>query len=107
MIPPTMEELILSGAVEVAGIDSESGEFLYSFTPKLRELMPALWTDRLDFIYEEIVNFEELGFLFVEDIDSKNPIISLTDKAFNEDEIAQLPKDKQQTIRELRRLFGS
>lgn len=107
MIPPTMEELILSGAVEVAGIDSESGEFLYSFTPKLRELMPALWNDRLDFIYEEIVNFEELGFLFVEDIDSKNPIISLTDKAFDENEIAQLPKDKQQTIRELRRLFES
>lgn len=107
MIPPTMEELILSGAVEVASIDSESGEFLYSFTPKLREIMPALWNDRLEFIYEEIVHFEELGFLFVEDIDSKNPIISLTDKAFDENEIGLLPKDKQQTIRELRRLFES
>jgi hypothetical protein len=63
MIPPTMEELILSGAVEVAGLDSDSGEFLYSFTPKLREIMPALWNDRLEFIYEEVVHFEELGFI--------------------------------------------
>lgn len=107
MIPPTMEELILSGAVEVAGLDSVNGEFLYNFTPKLREIMPGLWNDRLEFIYEEVVHFEELGFLFVEDADSKNPIISLTDKAFDENEIAQLPKDKQQTIRELRRLFES
>jgi hypothetical protein len=107
MIPPTMEELILSGAVEVAGLDSDSGEFLYSFTPKLREIMPALWNDRLQFIYEEIVDLEGLGFLYVEEVENKSPNVSLTDKAFDENEISQLPKNKQETIRELRRLFES
>lgn len=105
MIPPTMEELILSGAVEVAGVDSETGEFLYSFTPKLREIMPGLWNERLEFIFEEVVYFEELGFLYVEDPESKNPIISLTEKAFDEQEIRQLPIDKQQVIRELKKLL--
>ncbi len=75
MIEPSMEELILSGVVEVAGVDAESGEFLYNFTPKLKELMPDLWNERLDFIHQEIMFFWENGFLDVEDMDSGNPVI--------------------------------
>ena len=31
-----IEELILSGALEVSGIDIDSGEMLYNFTDKLK-----------------------------------------------------------------------
>jgi len=100
-----MEELILSGVVEVAGIDSETGEFLYNFTHKLKELMPELWNERLDFIHQEIMYFWETGFLDVEEMDSKNPIVFLTPMAFDEEEISNLPEDKRESLEEIKRLF--
>jgi len=105
MIEPSMEELILNGVVEVAGVDSETGEFLYNFTPKLREVMPELWNERLDFIHGEIMFFWENGFIEAEDMDSINPKVVLTDLADDEDAIAQLPADKQESLREIKRMF--
>lgn len=105
MIEPSMEELILNGVVEVAGIDSESGEFLYNFTPKLRELMPELWNERLDFIYKEIMYFWEHGFIDAQDIDGLNPVVLLTDLAKDEAAVSELPEDKQESLREIKRMF--
>ena len=105
MIQPSMEELILNGVVEVAGIDAKSGEFLYNFTPKLRELMPELWNERLDFIYKEIMYFWENGFIDAEDIDGLNPVVLLTELAEDEAAISELPEDKQESLREIKRMF--
>jgi hypothetical protein len=105
MIEPSMEELILNGVVEVAGIDAKSGEFLYNFTPKLRELMPELWNERLDFIYKEIMYFWENGFIEAEGIDGVNPVVLLTELANDESAISELPEDKQESLREIKRMF--
>lgn len=105
MIEPSMEELILNGVVEVAGVDAETGEFLYNFTPKLKEVMPELWNERLDFIHGEIMFFWENGFIEAEDMDTINPKVFLTDLANDEDAIAELPKDKQESLREIKRMF--
>jgi hypothetical protein len=105
MIEPSMEELILNGVVEVAGVDAETGEFLYNFTPKLKEVMPELWNERLDFIHGEIMFFWENGFIEAEDMDTINPKVFLTDMANDEDAIAELPKDKQESLREIKRMF--
>jgi hypothetical protein len=37
-----IDDLILSGALEPAGIDPESGEMLYNFTDKLKDVSPVL-----------------------------------------------------------------
>ena len=37
-----IEKLILDGGLEAVAIDQESGELLYSFTPKIQKLMPGL-----------------------------------------------------------------
>ena len=37
-----IDDLILSGALEPAGIDPESGEMLYNFTDKLKDVSPLL-----------------------------------------------------------------
>lgn len=100
-----MDELILSGAIEIASIDSETGDFLYTFTPKLRHIMPNLWDQNLEFVFQEVIDFQNLGFLHVEKMDSKNPIITLTSKAFDKKETKRLSPDKQQTMKELVRLF--
>lgn len=106
MIEPSIEELILSGVVEVAGIDSTTGEFLYNFTHKLREVMPEMYNERLEFIQTEVMFFLELGFLDIEESEDNNPVIFLNEKSFNEYEISQLPKDKQESLREIKRIFG-
>jgi hypothetical protein len=105
MIEPSMEELILNGVVEVAGIDADTGEFLYNFTPKLRELMPDLWNERLDFIHNEIMYFWEKGFIDAQGMDDINPTVLLTDLAYDEDAISELPPEKQSSLREIKRLF--
>ena len=105
MLEPTIEELILSGVVEVSSVDPDSGEFLYSFTDKLHEVMPELLNRKLDFVKQEVDFFLETGFLEVDNPKSRNPIIFLTDKAFDEDEVYTLSKNKQKSLKEIKRLF--
>ena len=38
-----IDALILNGALEVAAIDMETGEALYKFTDKLKEISPELY----------------------------------------------------------------
>jgi F0F1-type ATP synthase epsilon subunit len=105
MLEPTIEELILSGVVEVSSVDPDSGEFLYSFTNKLHEVMPDFFNRKLDFVKQEVDFFLETGFLEVNDPRAKNPIIFLTDKAFDEEEVSTLSKNKQKSLKEIKRLF--
>jgi hypothetical protein len=105
MIDPSIEELILNGVVEVSGINSDTGEFLYSFTNKLPEVMPELVNERLEQMRHEISFFLEIGFLEINDPDAENPIIFLSDKAFDEEEISQLSTQKQKSLKEIKRIF--
>lgn len=101
----SLEDLILGGMVEVAGIDSDTGEFLYNFTNKFYEYMPELFAEKINLIKTEMKFFLENGFVEIDDIESENPLISLTDKAFNEYEIEKLSKEKQHILREIKRFF--
>jgi len=74
-----MEEMILAGAVEVAGLD-EDGQFLYSFTPKVAELYPQLVQQIESGIYSHLMKLWEKGFLDI-DITSESPMVNLTDKS--------------------------
>jgi hypothetical protein len=38
-----IEHLLLQNAIEISGIDSETGEMLYSITDKLKEVSPDLY----------------------------------------------------------------
>lgn len=105
MIDPSIEDLILNGVIEFAGIDSETGEMLYNFTNKLPEVMPDMMNERLEAMRQEMTFFLELGFLEVNDPEADNPIIFLSDKAFNEEEIAQLSPQKQKSLKEIKRIF--
>ena len=40
-----LEHLILQNAVEISGIDSDSGEMLYSITDKLQSVSPWLYEE--------------------------------------------------------------
>lgn len=101
-----MEKLILSGALEISGVDTETGEFLYQFTPKLKEVSPALYDEHINHVNGELMRLWEKGFLDI-NISDKNPIVKLTAKAFDTSELECLSKEDRWGIEEIKRLIIS
>lgn len=98
----SLAELILMGAVEVAGV-SEEGEFLYNFTDDAPKIVPEMFDQHLNRLHREVMYFWEQGFLHLENLSSFNPVIMLTPLAFDEDAIASLPEEKQLMLEEIKR----
>jgi hypothetical protein len=99
-----IEDLILSGALEVAGLDIETGEALYNFTDKLKDINPKLHNEQSKYFAVETMALWEYGFLSM-DVTEPNPIVSLTDKSFDQKEIAKLDKQHQYTLKEIIRII--
>ena len=98
-----IERLILEGAMEVAGVDSENGSLLYSSTPKIKEVMPELYNDHLNRVNAEILSLWERAYVDI-DFLAKEPIVTLTDKSFDPVEMSKLRKQEVWAIEELKRL---
>ena len=102
---PSIEDLILNGIIEVAAMDPVTGEFLYNFTKDFKEAMPEVYEIHMQYVYAEVLYFWEKGFLLIDDFESDNPTIRLTNKALDEDALATLPKDKRLSLEELKRIL--
>lgn len=101
-----MDFLILNGALEIAGVDASTGQFLYQFTPKLKEVMPELYHEHLNYVNSEIMSLWQRGYLevnFMED----NPVVMLSPKAVDPNEISKLSNDEQWSLNEIKRLILS
>jgi hypothetical protein len=79
-----IEKLILDGGLETVGVDQETGELLYSFTPKIKNLMPDLYNEHMTDVNSCVMKLWEKGFLEI-DFFASEPIITLSEKAFNRD----------------------
>lgn len=101
----TIDNLILKGGLEAAGVDQETGELLYSFTPKIQSLMPDLYKEHINEVNAGVMDLWENGFVNI-DLFSKDPIITLTDKALNEESLNSLSKSQKWNLLELIRLLG-
>jgi len=99
-----INDLILNGGLEVVAIDQETGEMLYSFTPKIEKLMPDLYQEHLQSVNLAIMNLWEKGFLNL-DLFAKDPIITITEKALKEEEIIALSKEDRWSLFEIMRLL--
>lgn len=91
-----IEKLILIGAMEVAGINEE-GEFLYGFTPKLKEINPELFNMIQNNINDGIMSLWVDGFLDV-DMTADEPLVRLTEKCFDEEALDQLDQDRRRFL---------
>jgi hypothetical protein len=100
-----IEKLILEGAMEVAGVDAENGELLYSFTPKIQQVMPELYHDHMNSVNAEILSLWERGYVDI-DFLAKDPVVTLGSKSFDNTEILKLTKREKWSIEELKRLSG-
>ena len=94
-----LEQLILDGAVEFAGL-SESGEVLYNFTTNLKEVRPDLYDQVIDIQRRELLFLWTKGFLSM-DITENNPMVTVTDKALDIEEVNKLPEHYRIMILEI------
>ena len=92
------------GALEVGGLDLDSGEPVYNFTERLKEFSPDLHDEMNNYFHSEMMFLWENGFVEM-DILQDDPTVKLTAKAFNRAEVSNLDKDKQYTLRELIRVI--
>ena len=99
-----IEKLILDGGLEAVAIDQESGELLYSFTPKIQELMPNLYNEHLNEVNSNVMNLWEKGFINI-DFFAKDPLITLTEKAVDSNSINELSKHERWNLFEVIRLL--
>lgn len=97
-----IEDLILSGAVEVAGIDPNTGEMLYNFTDKLKDVSPILHREVSNAFNAHVTRLWELDMIDM-DITSENPMVRLTKKAFHPAFLSRLDEDEKYTLQEIKR----
>jgi len=105
MDEPSLEDLILAGAVEVAAFDTENEELLYKFTDEMKTIFPALYEAHMATVHEDVMYFWEQGFLDIDGMDEVNPRISLTEKSFIQEEIDKLPIDKQKILEDIKHIL--
>jgi hypothetical protein len=92
-----IDYLILEGAVEVAGIDAKTGEFLYSFTEKLEQVDPEMYRHSIDMFQGMVKRLWEKGFLNM-NIDHANPTVSLTEAAFDAEARRSLTEEESSVL---------
>ena len=99
-----MEYLILNNALEAVAVDNKTGELLYSFTPKLKEIMPDLYEAHMNSVNLEMLSLWERGYINI-DFLLDDPKITLTKKALEIKELDKLSPDELWSINELKRLL--
>jgi hypothetical protein len=97
--------LILNGAIEVIGLDPISGEFLYSMTEKMIEIMPEVYQEHLNQVNHQIMGLWEDGFVTVDLLD-ENPMVNLTDKAFIPEELSKMSIESLECLNEIKRVLA-
>lgn len=101
-----IDNLILAGAVEPAGMDSDTGEMLYSFTPKIDEVFPKMSEVIHDHFHSVVMSLWTKGFVNIT-LDEKDPDVSLTDMYKNEQAVSQLSAIEKTVLKNIIQLFST
>jgi hypothetical protein len=99
-----IKNLILQGALEVAGVDSETSELLYTITPKMQEVMPDMYEDHLTQVNKDLLNLWEKGYVNI-DFLLADPVVTISEKGLNKAEISKLTKHEIWALEEVKRLL--
>jgi hypothetical protein len=99
-----IKNLILEGALEVAGLDSDTGELLYTVTPKMQEFMPDMYEDHLTQVNKDILNLWEKGYVNINFLD-EDPMVTISEKGLDKKEVAKLSKQEVWAFEEIKRLL--
>jgi hypothetical protein len=106
MIDPKdiIDSLILSGALEVTAIDSESGQLVYAVTDKMEELAPEIYREINDQIHKDVMSLWQKNLLIV-DIMSDKPEVCPTEMALDRANWTNLSDSEYSTMNTVMRMF--
>ena len=93
-----LEHLILQGYVEAAGIDSDTGDMVYSFTDLAKTEMPQLEKQFEEEFHKNLMFFWQAGILDM-NVYEENPIIKLNGAAITQDFMDSLSFERKQALR--------
>jgi hypothetical protein len=93
-----LEHLILQGYVEVAGIDPDTGDMLYSFTDLAKTQMPHLERQFEEEFHKNIMFFWEAGALDM-NVYEENPKIRLNPLALSDEFMSSLSTERKQALK--------
>lgn len=96
-ISRVLDALILKGLIEVNSIDPETGEFMYQVTPQLIEAMPWIAEETEQMFLELLDVLWIKGFVSMNKME-ENPIVRITDKALDPDEVSKLTYEERMTL---------
>jgi hypothetical protein len=99
-----IKNLILQGALEVAGVDSETNELLYTITSKMQEVMPDMYEDHLTQVNRDLLNLWEKGYVNI-DFLLTDPVVTISEKGVDKAEISKLTKHEIWALEEVKRLL--
>ena len=99
-----IDQLLLENALEVVGVNDSNGEFLYAFTDKIKDVMPELYEDHLNFVNAEIMTLWEKGYLDINFLE-ENPAVKLSTKALDKEEVSKLSTQELWSLEEIKRLL--
>ena len=99
-----IKNLILQGALEVAGLDSETGEFLYAITSRMKDIMPDMYEDHLRTVNRDLLNLWEKGYVNI-DFFLPDPVVTISEKGLDKNEISKLTKPEIWALEEVKRLL--
>jgi hypothetical protein len=105
MVNKMLEELILTGAVEVAAVN-ENGQFMYSFTEKLAEVNPSLHRDINNHFYSTVMSLWTKGFVNVDKMDTLDPVVTLSEKTKNKQGFEELNEHEMVVLDNIIRQFS-
>ena len=95
-----IDELLLKGGLEFAGIDSETGEHLYRPTSILKSIDPKLSDEMSSYFSETTMKLWEKGFIDM-DVTIEDPLVKLAEKSFDIDAINSLETNERVVIKEI------
>lgn len=104
-IDDKIEELMLEGVLEVAGIDIDTGEPLYNFTHKLKEYNKDLYDIHNNYFFQDLTKLWEKGFIDI-DFFEEDPTVTITEKVWNDNEINKLSPEEKRSLNEVKRITG-
>ena len=100
-----IDSLILNGGLEFAGVDTETGEFLYRPTDILKSIDPK--QGEIMSVYFSATTMNR-GIIDVIDMDVTvaDPLVKLAEKAFDINAINSLTKDERVVIQQIIRVLS-
>ena len=81
------------------------GRANYSFTDKVKQVLPEMLEKRIKVIHGKILFFWKMGFIDIDDPRNSNPTVMLSEKAFDEDAVMSLPEERRLELEHIKKLF--